>query len=404
MCDHAGTQTEKEKPIAGNRKIAFQSIEEAELERRWPLALSELKALANRMRDMGPANKTKLPAVLSKVEKKKITEAIFKSLMTDEQPGLKRSVARRMANKIGDYLLWRRETSFPVIHEMVVLLPWWISHMPGSVIPKIRDIGLKYILNGSVLPIQTVWRDILEAPLVYLAHCACRSAGVVDDLYAKDGLVFNMLSDDQNCQLSRRFADRFEAIMSRHGKIPDTDADYFELFDRFVKQWRKKQSPKCLDDLIIATYPHWEILPISDKYTPSWVRSLHRNHKAHRVHKELVFELATILYLSRGTIFSSMKLFDTPYTICSCPTPEAGGGCTLTNWYYGEDSETSLLPNETHYGRKQDQSGNLLSCQEFPLRQKRKCLGCGCKHDESRPRGFDLILSQADQAYQTQRG
>jgi len=92
-----------------------------------------------------------------------------------------------------------------------------------------------------------------------------------------------------------------------------------------------------------------------------------------------------------------MKLFDTPYTICSCPTPEAGGGCTLTNWYYGEDSETSLLPNETHYGRKLDQSGSLLPCQEFPLRHRRNCLGCGCKHDESHPRGFDLILSQADQ-------
>jgi hypothetical protein len=75
-------------------------------------------------------------------------------ILADEQKELKRSAARRMADEIGTYLLWRRETTVPVIHELIVLLPWWISHLPSEVIPKIRDIGLNYILNGRVATVQ----------------------------------------------------------------------------------------------------------------------------------------------------------------------------------------------------------------------------------------------------------
>jgi hypothetical protein len=383
-----------------NKNPAFQSIEEQELERRWPLALNELKSLLKRLRDMGPANKEKLPEALSQAEKKQITRAIFQSLTHDDRPELKRSVARRMADKIGDYLLWRRETSFPVIHELVVLLPWWTSHIPGAVIPALRDIGLKYILNGVVLPVQTVWQDILAAPLVYLGHCACRSSGVVDDLYQPSGKVFNLLTKEQSAMLLDRFMKRCSSLADSSGQLPDTDPLYQRKYRHLAKLKEKKSSEYCLETLLELTYPHWEILPILDKYTPSWVRSLHRNHKAHLMHKELVFELATILYLARGTIFSSMKLFDTPYTICSCPTPEAGGGCTLTNWYYGGMSKTSLIPNEAAHGRKRDQNGEPAPCENFPLRSSRDCLGCGCRHDEEFPRDFERILSEADSIFQ----
>jgi len=386
-----------------DKNPVFKSLEEEELERRWPMALNELKSLLLRLRDMRPANKERLPDVLSKSEKKQITKAIFESLMQNDQPELKQSVARRMANKIGDYLLWRRETSFPVIHELVVLLPWWISHMPGKVIPALRDIGLKYVLNGVVLPVQTVWRDILDAPLVYLGHCACRSSGVVDDLRKSDGTIFNMLPDDQSAVLLDRFMERCGSLAGSNGQLSDTDPIYQEKYQSLLELKRKKSSQYRLETLLELTYPHWEILPILDKYTPSWVRSLHRNHKAHLMNKELVFDLATILYLARGTVFSSMKLFDTPYTICSCPTPETGGGCTLTNWYYWGKSETSLMPNETVHGRKQDAAGEVAPCENFPLRSRRACIGCGCKHDEKNPRDFDRILSEADSVYYSDR-
>jgi hypothetical protein len=303
-----------------------------------------------------------------------------------------------MADKIGNYLLWRRESSIPVIHELIVLLPWWISHMPGDVIPKLRDIGLNYILNGRVVPVQMAWEDILYADPVYLGHCACRSAGVVDDLY-QNGKVFNLLSKEDDKRLMDRLMDRYQNLMGHHGALPDTHPRYAKLFKE-LDELRKKNSPEyCVDTFLKRTYPDWEILPVLNKYTPSWIRSMHKNRKAKLIHKELVFDMATILYLSRGTIFSSMKLFDTPYTICSCPTPETGGGCTLTNWYYWGLSNSSLMPNEEFNGRRTDESGKPLPCKYFPVRSKRECLGCGCDHGCDDSRNVDFILKQADEVF-----
>ena len=86
-------------------------------------------------------------------------------------------------------------------------------------------------------------------------------------------------------------------------------------------------------------------------------------------------------------------------THCSCPTPEAGGGCTLTNWYYFGLSNSSLMPNEEFYGRRKDDAGNILPCKYFLTRSKRECLGCGCDHRCDDSRNIDFILKQADQAF-----
>lgn len=369
-----------------------------ELKRRWPVARQELAALLERIRDIRPANPEALHFKISSVEKKQLRKGIMQALMKDEPKGLKRSVARRMADKIGDYLLWRRETTVPVIHELIVLLPWWISHLPGEAISKIRDIGLNYILNGRVMPVQEVWQDILNGNPVYMGHCACRSAGIVDDLY-KDGRVFNLLGEKESRRLLDRFMARYESLKNRYGRLPDTD-DKFEKICNTLIELRKIGSPEYrLETLLEATYPDWEILPVTGKYTPTWIRSMHKNNKAHLLNKELVFELATIQYLARGTIFSSMKLFDTPYTICSCPTPELGGGCTLTNWYYHGMSNTSLLPNEAYHGQRRDDDGQVLPCRFFPVRSNRECLGCGCNHEIEEPRDLEYVLTKANEVY-----
>jgi hypothetical protein len=246
------------------------------------------------------------------------------------------------------------------------------------------------------------WEDILYADPVYLGHCACRSAGVVDDL-CQDGKVFNLLAKEDDRRLMDRLMDRYRDLIGRHGSLPDTHPRYAKLFKE-LDELRKKNSPEyCVDTFLKRTYPDWEILPVLSKYTPSWIRSMHRNRKAKLMHKELVFDMATILYLSRGTIFSSMKLFDTPYTICSCPTPETGGGCTLTNWYYWGLSNSSLMPNEEFNGRRMDKSGKTLPCKYFPVRSKRECLGCGCDHQREDSRNIDFILNQADRVYSDYR-
>lgn len=372
--------------------------EEVALQQRWPAALREITALVERIRDIRGANQAALHPQLSEIEKKRFTQGLMEALLKDDATGLKRSVARRMADKIGNYLLWRRASSVPVIHELIVLFPWWISHLPGETIAKLRDIGLNYVLNGRVIPVQMAWRDILEADPVYIGHCACRSAGVVDDLYHQ-GRIFNLLSETESRLLLDRFTDRYESLMKAHGRLPDTDPKY-ESLCRDMAALRRDGSPDYrLETLLLRTYPDWEILPVHEKYTPAWVRSMHKNHKARLMHRELVFELATILYLARGTLFSAMKLFDSPYTICSCPTPEIGGGCTLTNWYYYGGSNASLLPNDAFYGRRRDDAGRVLPCRHFPVRARRECLGCGCHH-EAGDRSVALVLKQADAVFQ----
>lgn len=94
-----------------------------ELKRRWPIARNELAALLHRVRDIRRTNPESLHAEISSVEKRLLRKGIMHALIKEEPKGLKRSVARRMADKIGDYLLWRRETTVPVIHELIVLLP-----------------------------------------------------------------------------------------------------------------------------------------------------------------------------------------------------------------------------------------------------------------------------------------
>ncbi|MBF0102306.1 MAG: hypothetical protein HQK77_15500 [Desulfobacterales bacterium] len=386
-----------------NTPNIHQSPEQIEWERRWPIALKELTVLVERIKDIRRANPDKLPLEMANIENKQITrilkDELFQAIKTQQYPNLKPSVIRRMANKIGDYLLWRRVTTIPVIHELIVLLPWWISHMPSDVISTLRDIGLKYILNGIVIPVQQVWKDILDAQFVYLGHCVCRSAGIIDDL-KKDNRVFTILNPEQNQMLLDRMMQRYRSLKEQFGNhLPSTAPRYIELFEELEAKRQSGATDYRLETLIEKTYPDWEILPVLDKYTQSWIRSMHTNYKAHLIHKELAFELATILYATRGAIFSSMRLIETPYTICCCPTPEAGGGCVLTNWYYWGMSNTSLLPNEADYGRRKDKNGNVLTCQFFPIRGKRKCLGCGCNHQAENPKDLGMFLHDADTVY-----
>lgn len=390
MCDNHG------KPIHPDCDDQWlDTPEAAEIKRRWPIAFSELKALAERVRDIRRASSESLHPRISGIEKKRLTDALVAALTEDDKPDLKRSVVRKMADKIGDYLLWRRETSTPVIHELIVLLPWWISRLPGQTVPRLRDIGLKYVLNGSVVPVQQAWTEVLSADAVYMGHCVCRSSGIVDDLY-QDGRVFVTVGEEDNRRLLDRFVYRYQALARRFGELPDTDPQYVELAQKLISLKKQNSSQYRLETLFEATYPNWEILPVFETYTPSWIRSMHRNHKAHLLHRELAFELVSIMYLARGTIFSAMKLFDTPYSICACPTPEAGAGCTLTHWYYYGMSNESLLPNEQYHGRRRDPNGEVLPCAHFSGRAGRQCIGCGCRHDSGAPRSIDTVVEEAD--------
>jgi hypothetical protein len=395
--DHASASG----PVEDEGRGSLGRLEVVEQEKRSRATLREIASLVGHVHDIRFSRPGQLPSEVPVQEKRRLGELLYESLLVEDRPELKRSVVRRMADKFGQYLLWSRISSTPVIHEFAALLPWWISRMPGSAVTSLRDIGLSYVLNGVVMPLQIVWKEVLEARLVYLGHCVCRSSGIAHDLY-REGEVFTLGSSAEKRRLLDRFMARYRALKAG-GQVAEIDPRYGLLFEE-LEALRKSRSPRYrLETLIASLHPGWEILPVHENYTPDWIRSMHANGKAHLLHKELVFELATILYLARGVIFTSMKLLDTPYTICSCPTPENGGGCVLTNWYYWGMSNASLVPNELAHGRRKDEAGNVLPCRFFPGRKERECVGCGCNHGNAAPREPRVILSEADRVLRRYR-
>jgi hypothetical protein len=377
-----------------NEFDVWDALERQETARRWEATIREVGSVVKRLQDIRFAAPQGHAREIGADEKKRFLEVLFQALLVEDRPELKRSVVRRMADKLGRYLLWNRVSSTPAIHELGALLPWWISHMPGPMVSSLRDIGLSYFLNGLVLPVQAVLKMILDSDRVYLGHCVCRSSGIVDDRGAH-GRIVTLSSATENTRLLDRFVRRYECLRTER-ETDTTDPRYIDLCER-LRELRETRSDRYrLETLLEESYPDWEFLPVNVGYTSDWIRSMHANRKAHLLHKELAFELALILYASKGILFTSMRLVDTPYAICSCPTPEDGGGCVLTNWYYWGMSNASLVPNEHHYGRRKDAAGNVLPCRFFPVRARRECVGCGCNHGKESPRGLSVLLEEAD--------
>lgn len=99
-----------------------------EMQRRWVRVRFQLEALVDKIKDVRlRANEKEMPKTLKPVEKSKLIEGLFETIRSDLPEGANESIAKRMAKKIGDYFLWRRETTTPVIHELLVLAPWWVA-------------------------------------------------------------------------------------------------------------------------------------------------------------------------------------------------------------------------------------------------------------------------------------
>lgn len=373
----------------------FLEKEREELDQRWKDTVREMMQILRHVPDIRVTRMEALPGEFGIEEKKWLSKSLFNALLEGEtRPQIKRSVVRRMADKMGQYLLWNRLSSTPGMHEFYALFPWWVSQLPLVGIDRLRDMGLAYVLNGVVLPIQTVWKEMLESRGVYMGHCVCRSSGIAHDL-PEDQAFHNLLDEKESELLVDRITDCYQRL-KKEGDLGDTDPAYGELLQELedLKKW--KSARYRLERLLRRTYPDWEFLPVQEKYTTDWIRSMYHNRKARPLHRELALELATILYFSHGIVFTTMRLFDTPYTICSCPTPERGGGCVLTNWYYFGQSNASLLPNEEFPGRHQDPRGFVLPCRFFETRAQRECLGCGCMNDSPEPRNLEAFLREAD--------
>ncbi len=368
-----------------------------EMQEKWPRIVRELSQLLAHVKDLRlAANPEPLPLEISRAEESRLFKNLLAAAFMEGRPGVKRNVARRMGDVIGDYILWHRGTSLPVVHELGTLSAWWAEKVPLSVMDRLRDIGCSLLISGKVVPVQKVWADILASPVMFVGHCVCRSSGLANDLLDRGGEVFTLTSEAENRMLLDRLLASVARLRKTYGHLPDTDPYYDALFQRFAERKAKGDGKYGLETFFRETYPSWEFLPVTPQYTQSWIRSLHTNRKNRLLHKTLAVELATIFYLARGTMFTSMKMVDTPYTICSCPSPDLGGGCALTNWYYYGLSKTSIRPSDECFGRRRDEKGKVLACNLFPERGGRGCMGCGCRHGDADPRGVETVLAQAD--------
>ncbi len=321
--------------------------------------------------------------------------AVAGEALHDSKPELKRGVLRRMVDKAGRHYLYTDLSSMPVFHELTVLGPWAaMHHTPDGPLRSLADYLLGELFNGIVISLQRARADVLDAREVYLAHCACRSAGVVDDL-EQDGEVFTLLGERSNRVLLDRVVDRYEALGAER-LARTTDPRYRELLGRLAAARQQGSEDYRIQNLLRWTYPDWELIPVHPGYTARWARSMSSNHKAHPIDPLLAFELLNVFFFSRGAVFNSMKAVDSPYCICTCPTPENDAGCVLTNWYYYGRLNHSMIPAEDHHGRRRDVRGEVQSCRYFPVKGRRDCIGCGCLHGEDRPRGLEGALAEAD--------
>lgn len=379
--------------VAGGER--FLEREREELDRRWRDTVREMARIAKHVPDIRVTKLESLPEGHGDERRQWLARELARALLEGEtRPELKRSVVRRMADKMGQYLLWNRLSSTPAMHEFYALFPWWVSRLPVVGMDRLRDLGLAYVLNGLVLPVQTVWRELLDAEAVYMGHCVCRSSGIADDL-PREKKFHNLLDQERSGRLMDRLLGCYSRLKEA-GDLAGTDPLYTDLLEELAGIGRRRSPRFRLERLLRATYPEWEFLPVHPRYTTNWIRSMYQNRKARPLHKELAVELATILYFSHGILFTSMRLLDTPYTICACPTPERGGGCVLTNWYYYGKSNTSILPNEEPPGRNRDRRGVVQPCRYFEARAQRECMGCGCLHGAAEPRDLDRFLREAD--------
>lgn len=313
-----------------------------------------------------------------------------------QEPGLKSSVVKALLDEVSTAYLWTNLSTLPAFHELTVLVPFWaVNRTLATRFERLSAALVKQFLHGIVLSLQHVREEILAADEVYLAHCACRSAGVVDDL-EQGGEVFTIVDDEKGRILLDRLVDRYEALGQTRCQST-TGPKFRAVMDRLVRLRREGSKQYRLQTLLRMTYPSWELLPVKPGYTKNWVRSLQNNGKCEPVDKELIYELLNVFFHGRGAIFNSMKCVDSPYTICTCPTPENDGGCVLTNWYYYAQMNTSLIPADDHYGRLRGPKGEILNCRYFPVRARRECIGCGCNHSRRGPRDIEHSLADADE-------
>lgn len=310
----------------------------------------------------------------------KLKEVIWEKLIGKDNQKLKRSVSRRVIEKIALYILESRLSSLGPIHKGAFNITYFLEKIPLVFTKTVLEEICKTLFYGLVIPVQRVKEVVINSKAASLGRCICRYSGKVQDLYSpyKNKIYMALEGKEANLYLDK--------MIDKYIKLKENDTetckDLKKIFDKFVCCRENNDKYYSMENFWKETFPFWEILINHEDYTPAWKNSLTANNHALEINRDLLCEWVDAIYYTRGVIFTSMSLVDAKYTICSCPGPENDGGCILFNWHFYSGNEPVVIHNSNDcFGQRRDKFGNPLPCNKYKERASLYCLGCGCKHN-----------------------
>jgi len=308
--------------------------------------------------------------------------------LAEAHSGLKPSVARRAAQRIGLRILGGWLTAWDPVHLTSLRASMATERALREHLAPLVDLAVQELFHGHVVPLQVALQLVDEASAAALGRCVCRAAGAVDDLAGPSRVPADTLS--------ARASHHAEALTEAWRSLPASERqpDHLApgLASALTSLAARPEAPAAerMARLWTSTYPYWEVLLVHETITPEWLTNMRRHRKVWPVPRSVLRALLVAHWDLRGAIFTEMEVLDEPYALCICPGPERDGGCSLVNWYYEGGLDGALHPNRDRaHGQLRSESGAVQPCAVFPERAGRPCLGCGCVHGAGGPSAGD---------------
>lgn len=299
--------------------------------------------------------------------------------LAEAHSGLKPSVARRAAQRIGLRILGSWLTAWDPLHLGGLRASVSAERALRARLAPLVDLAVQELFHGHVVSLQRALQLVDESSGAALGRCVCRAAAVVNDAEGPGRAPVGRLAERQEHHAGALGV--AWASLSAAERGPDALAPGLDAALAALSTDGERAAAQRLDRFWEQTYPYWEVLLVHDSVTPGWLANMRRHGKAWSVPKAVLRPFLAAHWELRGAIFTEMEVLDAPYALCICPGPERQGGCSLVNWYYEGGLDGALHPNSDQGpGQRRDADGQVLPCSRFPERAGRPCLGCGCEH------------------------
>lgn len=305
-----------------------------------------------------------------------LARLLFDRVAPTLDPRVKRSVARRVTQKVALAVMDNRFMAWDPVHESAVRLADAAEALPQAEFHRLFEELCRTLMSGRVVPVQEVRRQVGEARAVYLGACMCRQSSRVQDLLVPGTNRVHLTGDPTRCL---PWMERMVTAWDEVRQAPNpTHPELARILDRFHG---RPLTPDDVGAFFEATFPYFEILLDHPAFETLWIGAMGKNDKLWQVDPRVLQTWVDLTWFARGNVFTSMILVDEPYTICTCPGPEADGGCLLFNWHHFSGNPYILEENpDREHGWRTDADGAPLPCARYAERANRPCYGCGCDH------------------------